>query len=56
MSREKDILDTYWPVIEAVEHMREHYTGKVCSESVGAVIKALNLAHKELPIKRVEIQ
>lgn len=51
-----DVLDIYWPVIEAVKEMRKDYcldNVRICPDSVGAAIHELNEAQRKLPIQRV---
>lgn len=51
----KAILDTYWPVIEAMEKVRTSYTGKIMPDTTGEAIKALNVAQKTMPLMRIEV-
>jgi len=54
----KEILDTYWPVIEACVEIQEHYAGKndgvqkIAPDVSGVMIDRLIKARKALPLKR----
>lgn len=55
---EKQILDTYWPVIEEVIELQAFYNGtkdrvpKIAPDSILPLMKALIKARKEMPVKR----
>ena len=52
------ILNTYWPVIEAIIECKGHYSGRkdgimrVCPDSLGPVFEALAKAAASCPVKR----
>ena len=54
----KDILDAYWPVIEACIDVQKHYAGeldgvkKIAPDVSGKMIEELIKARKAYPIKR----
>lgn len=58
MQSYKEILDTYWPVIEKAIEVQGHYNSKkdgvtrVCPDITGAMIAELIKARKACPIKR----
>lgn len=53
---EADILNIYWPVIEAAIKVQEHYTKPIiCPDVTGKMIEALIKARKACPVKREEI-
>jgi hypothetical protein len=61
MITEKEILDTYWPVIEKAIEVEAYYMGRnegqpkrVCSDVVGSMIIELNKARKVMNIERIE--
>ncbi len=54
----KDILDTYWPVIESCMEIQDHYAGKkdgiqkIAPDVSGKMIDELIKARKAYPLKR----
>ena len=57
----EQILNAYWPVIEAAIEVQKHYNGrldgvpKICPDVTAKMIKELIKARSKYPIERSEV-
>jgi len=47
-----EVIGAYYPLIQEARAVRAHYKGKICSDTVGKLIVALNEAEKRFYIER----